>query len=99
MPETLKGFSGSQSATTVAAPLNGGVARTCRTLMIQASNDNDQSVLVGFSGGQGMELGAGQSLVLSGKDYGPEETYIDVASIYARSASGTQTVGWLGLNL
>ncbi len=77
---------GQLSATTTAAALG---SQACLAVLVQADPANTQNVLLGDSSNQYLVLQAGKSLVVPCSN---------VAQVYARSVSGTQTVNWLSIS-
>lgn len=76
---------GTQSATTTAAPLNGGTSIVCQEVLVQNDPDNAVDVFVGNATSQSVQLR-------------PGETYTalvnNVSKVYVKSASSTATVNW-----
>lgn len=72
------------SVTTTASAL--GASRDCDEVLVQASADNTDAVLVGDASGQYLELvpGAGISIPIQNVD-----------RVHVKSASGTQAVNYL----
>ena len=85
--DTLKG--GQNAAVTSAAAALVGSSTPVRGLVLQASFANTARVFVGTAAAQTFELDAGDRLPM-GLD--------DVAKVWVRAASGTQTINWLGVD-